>query len=535
MKTIKTLHKYSVNSKSGSVKTLNRIMYFILGLIIILSVGAILALNIKGKADIKYFGKSLSTEVEGPFESSNSNGRYALTKSIVDNKSFFYTLDLAKFSAPDVVSFKGKYFSIFTPGVSFLTIPFYLLGKPYGLEQITAYMVNYFFAILDFILIALLVKKLTNKLLPGLISGFVFLFATNAIAYTSTLSQHLITTFFLLMSYYNALYFRGWATYLIAGLLYSASILVDIPNIFALFPPTAYVFFNSFSISKIKNVYKIGLNLKVIILALSFIPLILLFGYYNQVTSGSPYKLAQIIGRTEVINPEVQTLTKNDNSSKEDNKVKEYKISFPFSSRSLINGLYIILISDERGYFYYYPILLISLIGIIAGVKNKQINNQIILLLISVVLIITMYAMFWDPWGGWSFGARYMIPVNAVLSVFLGLSVAKFAKNLLYIIVFFTLLTASFYINNIGSLTTSAVPSKGEALALPDPVPYTVDYNLRYVDQNRSGSYVYNAYLSNKLSLKNVIYYLTAFELMIILFIFSGYYLESKKYEEKNK
>src|SRR6266480_4895433 len=58
-----------------------------------------------------------------PFELSNSNARYALTETIVNNHTLSFSKEQAKFAAPDVVMLKGKFFSVFTPGVSFIGVP----------------------------------------------------------------------------------------------------------------------------------------------------------------------------------------------------------------------------------------------------------------------------------------------------------------------------------------------------------------------------------------------------------------------------
>ena len=60
--------------------------------------------------------------VEGPFELSPERGRFALTFSLVEDKSFEFGLPVARFATPDLGYINGKFVSIFTPGFSFLTI-----------------------------------------------------------------------------------------------------------------------------------------------------------------------------------------------------------------------------------------------------------------------------------------------------------------------------------------------------------------------------------------------------------------------------
>src|SRR5579883_1248423 len=97
-----------------------KLIYLILFLCLIA-----LAFFIKGQVGNPiYYQNELNTQVGGPFEVSNSTSRYALTEAIVTKHTFFLTPELARFSAPDVSYYNGKFFSLFTPGVSFFSIPF---------------------------------------------------------------------------------------------------------------------------------------------------------------------------------------------------------------------------------------------------------------------------------------------------------------------------------------------------------------------------------------------------------------------------
>src|SRR5204862_1418511 len=115
-----------------------------------------------------------------PFELSNSNARYALTEAIVNNHTLSFSKEQAKFAAPDVVVLKGKFFSVFTPGVSFIGVPFYLLGKFLGIPQILTFFTTILFAVINMLLITWIVTRLKGNVYQGLVCGLIFLFATNA-------------------------------------------------------------------------------------------------------------------------------------------------------------------------------------------------------------------------------------------------------------------------------------------------------------------------------------------------------------------
>ena len=145
--------------------------------------GGILALAVKGAAgNPVYFQTEKDTRVGGPFESSNNNSRYALTQAIVEKKTFFFDESLARFATPDIEEYNGKIFSIFTPGIAFLGIPFYLLGKLVGLPQLLTYSSTATLALVNFLLVILLARKLGGGFYSALLGGIVFLFGTNALA-----------------------------------------------------------------------------------------------------------------------------------------------------------------------------------------------------------------------------------------------------------------------------------------------------------------------------------------------------------------
>jgi len=98
--------------------------------------------------------------VGGVFESSGSTSRFALTEAIAEKGTLFLSKERAKFASPDVVVHEGNYFSIFTPGVSFIGVPFYLLGKLYGAPQLFTYALTALLAVLNAFLVARIAKKI---------------------------------------------------------------------------------------------------------------------------------------------------------------------------------------------------------------------------------------------------------------------------------------------------------------------------------------------------------------------------------------
>ena len=170
-------------------------------------------------------------------------------------------------------------------------------------------------------------------------------------------------------------------------------------------------------------------------------------------------------------------------------------------------------VSSERGIVYYTPVLFLALLGISA--IRKQ-NKDILAILLGVVgANVLLYSMWGDPWGGWAFGSRYLIPVYAILSIFLALALSRHRKSILVIITFFLLLIYSISVNTLGALTTSRIPPKGEAKAL-EPISgrqekFSFDRNIDFlIKEDKSKSFIYQTYVSR---------YIPAWKYYLLVFI----------------
>jgi hypothetical protein len=512
--------KIYLQEKVGKKPAGKLFIVFIPVLLVILSIAAV-SFVIRGVANFDYFSKVYDTQIGGPFEASNSTARYALVKSLAESRSFTLSLELAKFASPDIVYHEGKFISIFAPGISFLSLPLYFLGKPYGIEQLTTFSFNSIFAVVNVLLIFIYCKKLTGNSASSAIAALIYLLATNVLAFSGTLTQHVFTTTLLLLSLTTK-------SYILLGVVYGIAALVDVPNVLIFAPVIIYRAFNSLKIKHKNKKASLKINLKVLGFLIGFVPLIGVFAYYNFATAGSPATLAQFLGRAEGIEKVVQTYVP---PVKEEDPFEKNTTSLPFDSRDLTTGLYILLISDERGILYYYPVLLFAILGFAAALRNEKVKDEAILGIAVIGTLVLTYGMFGDPWGGWSFGARYMIPANAILAIFTGYAVFRYGKSPFFVIIFIILASYSLYVNALGAFTTASVPPKGEAIRLLNPVPYTYEYNKDLIDKDKSSSLVFNSLFQNKISLWNFINYFVLTEILIIIFFYIVYFYEKQKYE----
>lgn len=485
------------------------------------------ALVIKGdKGDPIAFQSLHDARVEGPFELTNSNSRYALTESIVMRGSFLFDDTQARFAAPDLVQHNGKFFSIFTPGISFIGVPFYLIGEYLGLPQLFTYFSTHLFALLNVFLIAFLTMKLGGKIYHGIMGGLIFLFGTNALSYALTFTQHHVSTSLVLLGILNALGKRTLFNNILFGAIFGIGILIDIPNTFLLLPVALYVLYKNFVVEKLIEKIKIGIKIGIIGLVIGLIPFLTLYGWYNYKTSGSYAKIAQFIGRSDYPTPIKKAEVKDIKVEK--NNPQPKLLSTPFDTRLQFNGLYILLLSNERGIFYYSPILLIGVLGLFIAARNKKYKDAGILVVSVVGMNIVLYSMFGDPWGGWAFGSRYLIPSNALLSAGIGIAVWRFVRNPIFIFAFFILLFYSVGIAFTGALTTNAIPSKGEAQNLITPIPYTYEYNFGFIDKNQSSSLIYNIFFKNLISLRAFLYTLTIMFVLLVSCLYLMIFFKSK-------
>jgi len=491
-------------------------------LITLLSI-ALLVIAVKGKKGNPIaYQNTTDTSVGTPFESSNSSSRYALTQAIVDNQRFTLTDRQAQLSSPDLVRYHNTYFSIFTPGISFISVPFYYLGKSLGFPQLFTYFSTLLFALLNLFLVYKISLGFGAKRITAALSGFLFLFATNAYVYALTLTQHHASVTIVLFGLLNAQGKRTFIKDLIFGLIFSAGLLIDIPNAFFLLPIGLSIFFDHFSFQNTLKNIRISFNTIFLLIAIGALPLLLAFGYYNHSLTGSYTKIGQFIGQYNYPDANPAAHKKVDEPKPVISNELKSGISLPFNTRLQLQGFTILLLSEQRGWLFYSPIVFLGVLGMIISIKKDE-TQKIAVIATAVVLInILMYSMFGDPWGGWSFGPRYLIPAAAIMIGFIAPAMDKYRKNIFFVIVLFALVGYSMYVTFMGAFTTSAIPPKGEAEHLLIPIPFTYHYNLDLLEKNFSSSLVYNLFLSQKVSSQIFVEGLTIFSVGFFFLLYGA-------------
>ncbi len=459
----------------------------------------------------------------GPFELSPERGRYALTYTLMQHGSFTLTKELAQFAMPDVGKRNGQFVSLFAPAVSFIAAPGYWLGAKLGASQIGAFAMIGMFALLNSFLISKIVQKMTHSSTAGLLAGLVFLFATPAFAYATTLYQHHISTFLILTSIYTLIASSSaWALGLV-WFLCAMSFPVDYPNSILMFPLGFYALGRIVQASMSKQKYYLTIRVKQVLTFATVIVPLVFFLWYNNAAYGNPLQLAGTVtnaSESDFVTKDSSTNLGSTQLEKNEEQLQEAPRSAArfFKPRNLVNGLYIHTISLDRGLLIYAPVLLFGLLGSILAYRQ---NKALTVLLSSIATAdLLLYSLWGDPWGGWAFGSRYLIPAYAVLAIFVGVALDRYRRNLLVMGSFAILAIYSVMVNTAGALSTSANPPQVQVLALEalsgKRERYSWDRNLEYLQQGSSKSFVYQTWLHDRVTAWQ--YYLGVSTLILGLF-----------------
>lgn len=450
----------------------------------------------------------------GPFELSPERGRFALTYSLLEDNSFYFSIPLARFIVPDVGYHNGHYVSLFAPGVSFLVAPGYLLGKFFNASQLGVYVMISLFALLNLLLIRTIAREFQARDAAAWLGGLVFLFATPAYTYAVNLYQHHFSTFLILLSSLILIKTKKIWPLFIVFFLCAMSIVIDYPNLFLMFPIGVSAFLRMIAIKKNKTAVKLHLNLVHFLTLLGVIIPLVFFAWFNLKSYDNPFQLSGTVkGVNEIgINGQPAVTQKIDPEAVSDfvnqSNPQRSALGF-FDTRNLLSGFYLHLFSPDRGVAVFAPVLFLGILGLVIANINKFKVMFIGVLGANFVL----YSLWGDPWGGWAFGSRYLIPAYAILSVFLAIALTKFGRNWLFLLSFSLLLSYSIAVNSLGAITTSMNPPKIEALPLEalsgKRERYSFDRNWEYLHTNGSKSFAYKSWLRSYLSPVEFYYLLT--------------------------
>lgn len=483
--------------------------------------------------------------LDGPLELSPERGRFALLYSIVEDGSLSFSSLVARLALPDLgISDSGKYVSLFAPGVSFLMIPGYLFGKALGASQVFTYLTIVLFAIANVFLIRSIAFRLGAGYFTSLFAGLVFVFATPAFAYSVNLYQHHVSTFLLLLSIWILLHFRSWWSFAFIWFLCSLAVVIDNPNIFLLFPVGLFALVRLFRMTTIGRTPRMRRmnTVRALTTFVGFLVPLGLFAWYNFAAYGDPFQLPGTLQGVDEIGIDgrpspTSTYERQIGIVQEDTLKKMSKektaIGF-FDTRNLLNGFYIHLFSPDRGVIYFAPVIFVGIAGLFLLYRNVTSVATLFIALIGVNVL--LYSMWGDPWGGWAFGSRYLIPSYAICAIGIAFAISEWGRRWWFIIITLLLFVYSSGVNTLGAITTSANPPQIEVLSLElqsgHEEKYTFLRNWEVLNQKYgeigSKSFVYQTFLKEFVT--PLSYYFLMYSLILILG-FSLYFMQvfSKK------
>ena len=348
----------------------------------------------------------ISTGLASP----NEGSRYLLTKTISENNSFSWPSSWVNNQTgywffPDFGINQG-FISDKAPGLSFLLVPVYLLGKIFYMllfhtgntnlnaystfDDVIIYLLKIFLVLMAsvlavklFDLLELLHENKKQNLLIVSIASLGSLF----FLYTPTLFPSVVSTFLYVFIIYHLICFNRYdykSDLLIAGILTGFSVVVEYGSLVMI------IWFLWYLSSKdlIQN-KRVPLKKLSFFLGFSFVGVLPLF-FYNYVLSGNPFLTSYIFSYWV-------------------NKIEFY--------HELLSGLVILLFDTDRGLFILNPILFLACIGFFVPKYFKNNFQEIILITFPCLSFIIFYAKNFDPTGGMAVGPRYIIALIPLLII----------------------------------------------------------------------------------------------------------------------
>lgn len=391
--------------------------------------------------------------------SANELPRIYLTMAIVDRGSFDIGPEMNRFSGtPDTASYNGKLFSNKAPGMSFLTVPTYLIQKLANGWK-TPDLLRMFFwfrlfgAILPSLLFLLLFWRFLSQIIPDQSMRRMILAAyalgTMALTYGTLFIAHQLSSILLATSFITIfLYARGWGKSRIpawAGLAAGAGVLVDYQVAFIGPPLFLYLLWaviarsrSKFPIieaaalpsSKDQGQEEHGPFIRRLLPpSISFclgamIPLGILLFYHWQ-CFGSPFKT----GYNYVTNPVFH---------------QWHSQGFLGLSHIQPAALWGRYFSADDGLFYYSPFLLLAFPGLVMMFRNRSLRAEGIFCA-SIIAFFIYFSTAIVFVSGWDVGPRYItcaLPYYSIATAIFAATVGRtsLGRGLVYGLMTFSII-----------------------------------------------------------------------------------------------
>lgn len=349
-------------------------------LLLILATGIIYALTLRG-----VIGNPTPEEIVNdlslrglPFESSLARGRFAQTMAIAEDQTFHLTNGKELIATPDLGYYDGRFYSLFPPGISILSVPAYILGKSINASQITVYAFLALIASVNGLLIYAISRLLKAPKWASFFAAIAFNLGTTAWPYAISIAQHNTTVLLLLTTFLGGLISKKhWSGFILAWTAFGAALFVDYINALLFLPAILFVSLQAVNINQ-KSLDKLKLKVR-LSLVYSIIPFLLIgliHGYYNWKNFDSPTTIGTSVFQRAQTQQDIQELQLQQPEETETRKA--HNVTGFFNAKNIPQGLYVLLVSRGRGILLYAPIVLIGFIGLIklASQQKNLVHNS---------------------------------------------------------------------------------------------------------------------------------------------------------------
>ncbi|MES2437291.1 MAG: hypothetical protein V4519_04765 [Patescibacteria group bacterium] len=460
------------------------------------------------------FDQPFISQLYCPFESAHECAPFANMQSLIYYGSNSLDKNLVVFGRIDVGFYQGNFYSLFPPGLAILAIPFYLLGHAFHVGQLFAFSFVMICALLNGLLLYYISRsifKLSTR--ASLITPVIFLLSSTAWSYGITFFQHQVSTTLLLLCFW--LIWKGsqtslphWKYTYVPVALYGLSGHIDYPNLVLLSPMMVYllVVICKAAAPRIQKAFLMFKLLAVLGILLLSYPLYnhILFGDWRILQNRLPHFF-------EVEEAGV---------AEQEKLVRRSAVSYIFVLDRLPKGLYTLLFSPGRGLFLYSPIFIFIFFTLRKRFFKNATTEQCILWL-TVILFLLLYGSYGDASGGFSYGPRFLVPIMAILSLFVAQYIDSLKNKIITIALFITL-SYSQAIALLGAITQS--------INVPCVAPATIStctyvMNIGHLISNKSNSFVYKTMLQDHVPL----FFVYIFILMLITSMSATLIFQNKK------
>jgi hypothetical protein len=464
------------------------------------------------------------------FELSHERSSYATLVALDETGRTDLSEKLADSAAPDAGFYRGRYYSFFPPGLAFVGWPLYKIGQYYGYSLAAAYFVVSIFAVIGLVALYKICQEIFQfqrwlSLFTVASTGF----ASTYLNFSITFYQHVPSACFLLVGFYCAWRYgrhHNWAWAAVSWSLYGIASFFDYPNLILYTPVLLYLIYQGVYASQVDGKLKLGVKNSLVFSAIFLV----IFGighmYYNQVNFESWTKFSNALPR---YNPRAYGNAPDELNPAEIERIAREKnnVTFALKETSLANGFFVLLFDIDKSLLLHMPIFLLGIFGL--WKVRKKIDMEVFTVLLIIAVNILLYSSFFDPWGGWGFGPRYLVTCMPFISIVVGFWLQNgglWKRLLVFPIVIYSAGAAI-----LGAVTKNFLVPKVEVLNLN--LPYKVWSEFKFLKINQNGTLLYNEFFSSRMSLTE--YYIWILSFVVFLFLVILFILPYLKYGNQNQ